>query len=105
MAVQSSNLRNRSALTITETELNVMAALAIIGLEQDPKPGIEHSRRDRHAQGIVEEREGEVLADVGHGCLAEPAGPGQSLAGRHRSRVMPALSIATSVPVPIAMPT
>jgi hypothetical protein len=36
---QSTTLRSRSALPITETELNVMAALAIIGLSSKPKNG------------------------------------------------------------------
>ena len=35
----SSILRRRSALAITDTELNVMAALAIIGLSSSPKKG------------------------------------------------------------------
>src|ERR1051326_5843787 len=37
--LHSSVLRNRSALLITDTELNVMAALAIIGLSNNPKNG------------------------------------------------------------------
>jgi hypothetical protein len=37
--LQSFTLRNRSAFAITETELNVMAALAIIGLSSKPKNG------------------------------------------------------------------
>jgi hypothetical protein len=36
---QSTTLRNRSAFAITETELNVMAALAIIGLSSHPNTG------------------------------------------------------------------
>ncbi len=36
---QSAILRNRSALRITETELSVMATLAIIGLSRSPKNG------------------------------------------------------------------
>jgi hypothetical protein len=36
---QSATLRSRSALAITETELNVMAALAIMGLSRIPKNG------------------------------------------------------------------
>ena len=35
----SSALRSRSAFVITETELNVIAALAIIGLSSNPKNG------------------------------------------------------------------
>ena len=41
-----------------------MARLAIIGLSKMPNEGIEHARRDRHAQRVVEKGEGEVLADV-----------------------------------------
>lgn len=36
---QISNRLRRSALVMTETELNVMAALAIIGLRRTPKIG------------------------------------------------------------------
>ena len=36
---QSTTLRSRSAFPITETELNVMAALAIIGLSSRPRNG------------------------------------------------------------------
>ena len=81
-----------------------MARLAIIGLSRIPNERIEDARRDRHAQGVVEEREGEVLADVGHGRPAEPAGADDS-AQVALDKVTPALSIATSVPVPMAMPT
>ena len=42
--------------------------------QQQPEERIEHARRDRHAQGVVEKRKGEVLADVGHGRPAETAG-------------------------------
>ncbi len=35
----SCNLRNRSALPITDTELKVMAALAMMGLSKSPKNG------------------------------------------------------------------
>src|SRR5262245_4190679 len=37
--LQSSTLRSRSAFAITETELNVMAALAIMGLRSRPSEG------------------------------------------------------------------
>ena len=36
---QSTTLRNRNAFPITETELNVIAALAIIGLSSTPSRG------------------------------------------------------------------
>ena len=36
---QSASRRRRSALAITDTELNVIAALAIIGLSSRPKTG------------------------------------------------------------------
>ena len=42
--------RSRSALPITETELNVIAALAIIGLSSSPNARIQHAGRDRHAE-------------------------------------------------------
>lgn len=36
---ESVSVRNRSALAITDTELNVIAALAIIGLSRSPNIG------------------------------------------------------------------
>ena len=59
---------------MTETELSVMATLAIIGLSRMPDERIERPGGDRHAEGVVEEGEREVLADIGHGGPAEPAG-------------------------------
>ncbi len=38
-SAQTSARRSRSALPITETELNVIAALASIGLSSQPKTG------------------------------------------------------------------
>ena len=58
--------RRRSALTMTETELKVMAALAIIGLRRTPEERVQHPRGDGNSQGVVEEREEEILADVSH---------------------------------------
>jgi hypothetical protein len=37
--IQSSSLRRRRAFPMTDTELNVMAALAIIGLSWTPRKG------------------------------------------------------------------
>ena len=69
-ASYSFTARRRSALAITETELRLMAAAAIIGLSSSPKHGIEHAGRDRHAQRVVDEGEEQVLADVAHGRAA-----------------------------------
>ena len=66
--------RSRSALAITDTELNVIAALAQIGLISSPANGIQHAGRDRHADGVVDERQEQVLPDVPHRRPAEPAG-------------------------------
>ena len=41
----SSTRRNRSAFAITDTELNVIAALAIIGLSRMPKNGYSRGNR------------------------------------------------------------
>ena len=61
-------------MTITETELSVIARLAIIGLKQKPEKRIKNPRRDRHAQRVIEERKREVLADVRHRRPAQPPG-------------------------------
>ena len=74
--------RSRSALPITDTELNVIAALAMIGLSSRPKSGIEHPGRDRHAEHVVDEREEQVLADVAHRRAAQPARADEAREGR-----------------------
>ena len=58
---------------MTETELKLMAAAAIIGLRSTPEPGVEDAGRDRHARGVVDEREKQVLPDVRHRPLRQPA--------------------------------
>ena len=63
--------RSRSALAITETELNDMASAAIIGLSRMPTDGIQHARGNRNADQIVDEGEEQVLPDVAHGGAAE----------------------------------
>ena len=73
---QSGSRRSRSALPITETELNVIAALATIGLRSSPKNGIQDPRRKGNPQRVVDEREEQVLPNVPHRAAAEPAGPG-----------------------------
>ena len=62
----SASLLSRSALAITETELKVMAALAITGLSSKAKERIQHAGRERHAERVIDEREEQVLADVAH---------------------------------------
>ncbi len=57
MRVYSLIVRRRSALVITETELNVIAALGQYRAEQQSEERIQHSRRNRHAQRIVSKRE------------------------------------------------
>src|SRR5216684_2379300 len=42
--------------------------------EQDAEMGIEDARGNRDAGGVVDEREEQVLSDVAHGRLREPAG-------------------------------
>ena len=81
-----------------------MAALAQIGLTSTPMNGIEHAGGDRHAQGVVDEREEQVLPDIPHRRAAETSGA-DDRARSPLTSVIPALSMATSVPVPIAMPT
>ncbi len=50
-----------------------MAAAAMIGDSRMPNSGIEHAGRDRHAGGVVDEGEEQVLADVAHGRRRQPA--------------------------------
>ena len=89
---------------ITDTELNVIAALAMIGLSSRPKKRIEYSSGDRHSHDVVYKGEEQILADVAHGGAAQRSRACDS-AKIAFSNVIPALSIATSVPVPIAIPT
>ena len=44
--------RSRSAFAITDTELKLIAAAAIIGLSRRPNAGIQHARGDRHAGAL-----------------------------------------------------
>ena len=53
----SLTVRNRSAFAITETELKLIAAPAIIGLRRMPKQRIKDTGGDRHAERVVDERE------------------------------------------------
>ena len=93
-----------SALVITETQLRLIAALAIIGLSSKPKNGIEHAGGDRDAEHVVDKRKEKILPDVAHRRPAQRRA--RTMPRRSPlTSVMPALSIATSVPVPIAMPT
>ena len=68
--------RRRLALVTTESDDSAIPAAAIVG-EDDGEERVEQSRRDRDADGVVAEGEGEVLADVGHG------GPGDADGGGH----------------------
>jgi hypothetical protein len=52
-------LRSRKAFAITDTELRLIAAAAIMGLSSSPG-GIEHAGRQRNAQHVVDERDGAV---------------------------------------------
>ena len=88
---------------MTDTELNVMAALAIIGLSKMPNHGVQHARRNRNARHVVDEREEQILPNVPHGVAAQSACPHDP--AEVAADESPALSIATSVPVPIAIPT
>ena len=71
-AAYNSARDKRSALTMTDTELNVIAALAQIGEISMSKQRIQHAGGDRHADGVVDERQEQVLPDVPHRRPAEP---------------------------------
>ena len=62
--------RSRSALAMTDTELNVIAALAQIGLMSMPVNGIQHAGRDRHARPRCRRTPGTGSA----GCSASSRG-------------------------------
>ena len=55
---------------MTETELKLIAAAAIIGTEQEAERRIEHARGDGDPERVVDEREEQVLFDVA------PSSPG-----------------------------
>ncbi len=66
--------RSRSALPMTDTELSDIARAATTGLSRMPNTRIQDARRDRDADRVVGEGEGQVLPDVAHGHPAERAG-------------------------------
>ena len=106
-AATASAVRSRSALRDDRHRAErLIAALAIIGLSSSPKNGIEHARRRsaRRARCRRTRRTGSG------GCCASCARlsrrrASDARAGRPCTSVTPALSMATSVPVPMAMPT
>ena len=83
----------------------VIAAAAIIGDSRRPNERVEHARRDRHAERVVDEGEEQVLPDVRASSRATARARATMPRRSPFTSVTPALSIATSVPVPIAMPT
>src|SRR6202049_5364154 len=100
----NANFLNRSALAITETELNVIAALAIVGLSSRQKNGY----RTPAASGIpivlytnAKNRFWRILRMVALLSTRARTMPLRS----PLTSVIDALSIAMSVPVPMAMPT
>src|SRR5215813_14565218 len=46
--------------------------------EQQPEHRIQHASGDRDTDGVIDEREEEVLADVPHGAPAETPSPGDA---------------------------
>ena len=44
------------------------------GIQENPRKRIERPRRHRHAQGVIEKGEEQVLADIAHGRPAQPPG-------------------------------
>ena len=59
-------------MPITDTELNVIAALAIIGLSSNPKNGYSTPAAIGTPTHVVDERKEQVLPDVLHRRAAEP---------------------------------
>src|SRR5271156_2694973 len=72
---QRVTLRKRSALPMTQTELMLIAALAIIGFRIKTKSGIEDAGGDRYRDRVEHEREEQVLPDVAHCRSAQPPRP------------------------------
>ncbi len=73
--------------------------------QEQPEQRIEHAGGDRDAQRVVDEGE---EAGSGGCCASSPGsagGRGRCPADRRGPASRPALSMATSVPVPMAMPT
>ena len=69
-----------------------------------PKNGIKHACGDRHPDDVVHKSKKQILADVAHRGAAER--DGEEIPRRSPcSNVISALSIATSAPVPMAIPT
>jgi hypothetical protein len=64
----------------------------------------QHTGRDRHAGGVVDKRKEQVLPDIPHDGARELARPHDALQVAFEQRDAGA-SMATSVPVPIAIPT
>ena len=60
--------------------------------------------RERNAAGIVDEGPEQVLLDLGAGCAATRQRASATASGSERISVIPAASMATSVPEPMAMP-
>ena len=75
VVMSRSTRRRRRALAITDTDERLIAAAANIGESSDAEERIEHAGRDRHAGGVVDEREEQVLPDVAHGRAARAGAP------------------------------
>ena len=58
--------RRRSALAMTETELKRHGRAGPDRADERAGERIEHAGGDRHADGVVDERQEQVLADVPH---------------------------------------
>ncbi|MGC3972943.1 MAG: hypothetical protein QM771_00975 [Nitrospira sp.] len=95
--------RKRNAFEITESELKAMAD-GNYWAEEQAEHRIKDPRCNRHTNTIVHKGEEEILSDVPHRRLAQPVGPDDPRKSPFTS-VTPAFSIATSVPVPMAIPT
>lgn len=62
---------------MTDTELKLMSAAAIIGLSKTPNKGLENARRDWDTEYIVDERGHQIQPDILQ----------RGLAKRHRAAV------------------
>ncbi len=81
-----------------------MAAAATIGLSSMPENRYRTPAAQRHAEGVVEEREEQALLDLDLRHRRAARRQARTMPGRSSfTRVTPALPIATAVPVPITI--
>ena len=72
--MEASKPRSRKLFVTTLTELIAIAALAMIGLSRMPNARVQHARRERNPDAVVDEGPEQVLAHRPHGRARELEG-------------------------------